>query len=121
MLPAQKPRTGRPNVNHRQIINGILWAADRCAVASWLSTGAVKRPGRGRPQLRPKRIVGDKGYCGKPVRDLLRRRGIRLDQIWLIGRSPATVQRGQAYRSGVGITFETPCQTHVHLGMIELL
>jgi len=25
LLPAQKPRTGRPNVGHRQIINGILW------------------------------------------------------------------------------------------------
>ena len=47
------------------------------AVAPLLSTGAVKRPGRGRPHLLPKRIVGDKGYCGKPVRDLLRRRGIR--------------------------------------------
>jgi transposase len=45
------------------------------AVAPLLSTGAVKR--RGRPLLRPKRIVGDKGYCGKPVRDFLRRRGIR--------------------------------------------
>lgn len=42
-----------------------------------ISTGAVKRPGRGRPRLRPKRIIGDKGYCGKPVRDLLCRRGIR--------------------------------------------
>jgi transposase len=42
-----------------------------------LSTGAVKQPGRGRPRLRPHRIVGDKGYCGKPVAALLRRRGIR--------------------------------------------
>ena len=42
-----------------------------------LASGAVKRPGRGQPRLRPQRIVGDKGYCGKPVRDLLRRRGIR--------------------------------------------
>jgi transposase len=25
LLPAQKPRTGRPNLGHRQIINGILW------------------------------------------------------------------------------------------------
>ena len=41
-----------------------------------LSTGAIKRPGRGRPRLRPKRIVADKGYCGKPVSDFLRRRGI---------------------------------------------
>jgi transposase len=25
LLPAQKPKTGRPNLDHRQIINGILW------------------------------------------------------------------------------------------------
>ena len=25
LLPAQKPRTGRPNLHHRQVINGILW------------------------------------------------------------------------------------------------
>lgn len=47
------------------------------AVDPLLSTGAVKRYGRGRPRLRPKRIVGNKGYCGRPTRSLLRRRGIR--------------------------------------------
>jgi transposase len=46
-------------------------------VEALLSSGGVKRPGRGRPKLRPERIVADKGYCGRPVRDLLRRRGIR--------------------------------------------
>jgi transposase len=25
LLPAEKPETGRPNVDHRRIINGILW------------------------------------------------------------------------------------------------
>ena len=25
LLPAQKPRTGRPSLSHRQVINGILW------------------------------------------------------------------------------------------------
>lgn len=25
LLPAAKPRTGRPNNDHRQVINGILW------------------------------------------------------------------------------------------------
>jgi len=25
LLPAQKPHTGRPNQDHRRIINGILW------------------------------------------------------------------------------------------------
>jgi len=46
-------------------------------VTPLISTGAVKQTGRGHPRLRPKRIVGDKGYCGKPIRDLLRSRGIR--------------------------------------------
>jgi transposase len=25
LLPARKPKTGRPNNDHRQIINGIIW------------------------------------------------------------------------------------------------
>ncbi len=43
-----------------------------------LEQGAVKRPGRGRPRLRPKRIVGDKGYSSRTIRAYLRRRGIRI-------------------------------------------
>ena len=42
-----------------------------------LEGGAVKRPGRGRPRVRPDGVVGDKGYTGHPVRAYLRRRGIR--------------------------------------------
>src|SRR5262249_57177066 len=40
--------------------------------------GAVrlKRPGRGRPRRRPKRLAGDKGYSYPRVRRYLRRRGI---------------------------------------------
>ena len=41
-----------------------------------LDRGAVKRPGRGRPRLRPDRAAGDKGYTGRRVRGALRRRGI---------------------------------------------
>ena len=41
-----------------------------------LERGAVKRPGRGRPRIRPDRVIGDKGYTGTPVRSYLRRRGI---------------------------------------------
>ncbi len=33
-----------------------------------LETGAVKRPGRGRPRLRPERVAGDKGYSYPSVR-----------------------------------------------------
>lgn len=42
-----------------------------------LEQGAVARPGRGRPRIRPDGVVGDKGYTGTPVRAYLRRRGIR--------------------------------------------
>jgi transposase len=43
-----------------------------------MEQGAVKRPGRGRPKLRPKRVVGDKGYSSRKIRAYLRRRGIRM-------------------------------------------
>jgi transposase len=42
-----------------------------------MEAGAVKRVGRGRPRLRPRRVVGDKGYTGRERRRYLRRRGIR--------------------------------------------
>src|SRR5215210_7077392 len=42
-----------------------------------LEQGAVNRPGRGRPPVRPKRVVGDKGYTGRKHRAYCRRRGIR--------------------------------------------
>jgi transposase len=42
-----------------------------------MEQGAVKRPGRGRPRLRPKRVVADKGYSSRKIRHYLRRRGIR--------------------------------------------
>ena len=37
----------------------------------------MRRPGRGRPRLRPARVVGDKGYTGRQRRADCRRRGIR--------------------------------------------
>ena len=40
--------------------------------------GAVKRAGRGRPRLRPGRIVGDKGYSSRQIRQYARRRGMRI-------------------------------------------
>ena len=43
-----------------------------------METGAVKRLGRGRPRIRPDRLVGDKGYTGRRIRSYLRKRGIRL-------------------------------------------
>jgi transposase len=42
-----------------------------------LEQGAVRRPGRGRPRVRPQRAVGDKAYTGRARRRYCRRRGIR--------------------------------------------
>jgi transposase len=41
-----------------------------------LARGAVRRPGRGRPRLRPRRVAGDKAFTGRPVRSFLRPRGV---------------------------------------------
>lgn len=43
-----------------------------------MEQGAVKRPGPGRPRLRPRRIVGDKGYSSRQIRQFARRRGMRI-------------------------------------------
>jgi transposase len=45
-------------------------------VPALLERGAVARPGRGRPRMRPDRAAGDKGYTGHPIRTYLRQRGI---------------------------------------------
>ena len=42
-----------------------------------LRQGAIRRPGPGRPRVRPCRVVGDKGYTGRRHRARCRRRGIR--------------------------------------------
>jgi transposase len=61
-------------------IVAVLTAGQRheqIALPELLDRGAVKRPGPGRPRLRPKRLAGDKGYSSPPVRRRLRQRGIR--------------------------------------------
>ena len=45
-------------------------------VPGLLERGQVKRPGRGRPRLRPRRVAGDEGFGYQSVRRYLRRRGI---------------------------------------------
>jgi transposase len=57
----------------------VLTAGQRhehLALPALLDRGAVKRPGRGRPRLRPKRLAGDKGYASRTARAKVRRRGI---------------------------------------------
>lgn len=41
-----------------------------------LERGKVKRVGRGRPRLSPRRVVGDKGFSYRPVRAYVPRRRI---------------------------------------------
>jgi transposase len=70
---------------------GRRWAAARAAsrpsctcgpkatiaLEALLDGGAIRRPGRGRPRLRPRRAAGDKGYSSPTARRRLRRRHIR--------------------------------------------
>lgn len=41
-----------------------------------MEQGMVKRVGRGRPRLRPKRLLGDQAYSSRKIRRYLKRRGI---------------------------------------------
>ena len=61
-------------------ITAVLTSGERheqSALEALLDTGAVRRKGRGRPRLRPRRVAGDKGYSSPTARRRLRRRGIR--------------------------------------------
>jgi transposase len=46
-------------------------------VEALLARGHVQRAGRGRPRVRPARLIGDRGYSYPSVRRLLARRGVR--------------------------------------------
>jgi transposase len=49
---------------------------EQVALEAVLDKGAIRRKGRGRPRLRPRRVAGDKGYSSPTARRRLRRRGI---------------------------------------------
>jgi transposase len=60
-------------------ITAVLTGGERheqVALEAVLDQGAIRRQGRGRPRLRPRRVAGDKGYSSPPARRRLRRRGI---------------------------------------------
>jgi transposase len=126
LLPPQKPKTGRPNHDHRTVLSGIVWILrtgapwrdlpacfgsyktvssrfyrwrkagiwqrilkllvvlltqgqrhEHTVFAQLMECGAIKRAGRGRPRLRPKRVCGDKGYSSGAIRRYVRQRGIK--------------------------------------------
>src|SRR4051812_14235275 len=61
-------------------ITAVLTGGERheqIALEALLDQGAIGRPGRGRPPLRPGRAAGDKGYSSPKARRQLRRRHIR--------------------------------------------
>ena len=49
---------------------------EQIALEAVLDGGAIRRPGRGRPRLRPRRLAADKGYSSPTVRRRLRQRNI---------------------------------------------
>jgi transposase len=49
---------------------------EQSAFEALMEQGAVKRGGRGRPKLRPKRVVADKGYNSVKIRGYLRQRAV---------------------------------------------
>ena len=60
-------------------IIAVLTAGERhaqIALEDLLDGGAIRRPGRGRPRLRPRRLAGDKGYSSPTARRRLRPRRI---------------------------------------------
>lgn len=52
-------------------------AHESMSAAPALEAVRIKRPGRGRPRRRPRRLAGDKGSSYRRVRRYLRRRGIK--------------------------------------------
>lgn len=50
---------------------------DSKAVTALMTTGWIRRLGRGRPRLKPARVAGDKAYSSGAIRVALRRRGIQ--------------------------------------------
>ena len=67
---------------------------ERTALPELTSQGAVKRSGPDRPQLRPRAVVGDRGYTGKPSRLSPASRDQR--------RHPATQDRESTPAYGLG-------------------
>ena len=60
-----------------------------------LETGAVKRRAPGRPKRRSRRVVGDKGYSSRKIRQYARQHGIRIP----IPRKQKECHKGPFHRS----------------------
>lgn len=51
---------------------------EAAAFETLMEGGVVKHQGPGRPRSRPRRVVGDKAYSSRKIRQYLRRKGMRL-------------------------------------------
>jgi transposase len=79
----------------------VLTAGERheqTAFHQLIAQGAVKRNGPGRPKLRPRVLLGDRGYTGTPVRDELRRCGISAAVPQLVTESTPRLMDWSLYR-----------------------
>ena len=73
-MPVRAEGYGRP-------LDFVLTGGERheqTVFESLMERGAVRRAGRGRPRIRPERLVGDEGYSTEKVRGYLRHCGIRV-------------------------------------------
>jgi transposase len=63
-----------------------------------MAWAGVQRAGPGRPRRRPASLIADRGYSGRPVRQHLRRRGIRAVIPQKRNERPAHLMDWAAYR-----------------------
>jgi len=66
---------------HGKLMTIVLTPGQRhetTAFEQLMAQGAVKRLGPGRPRLRPRRIIGDKAYSSRHIRQYARRHGMRI-------------------------------------------
>ena len=108
LLPPQKPKTGRPNNNHRIIINGILWI---------LRTGAPWRDLRDR--YGPHGTVSSRfyrwrhqGVWQKILSQLQTIADVRGDIDWEVHMGDSTVIRAHQHSAGAKKGVDLPSIKH---------
>ena len=77
----------------KPVIFTVTEVHDTRQVSALISRGAIRRIGRGRPRLRPAKMVGDKAYSSRSIRLALRKRGIIPVIPTKSGVSPASIAR----------------------------
>ncbi len=63
------------------LITLILTPGERTEAIAFqelMETGAVKKEGKGHPRIRPDRVIGDKAYSSRKIREFLRKHHIRI-------------------------------------------